>query len=55
MFHQLALLRQQQWAQHDEVVMFLRQPSAATSLCEEGLSSTQAAACYSQQAVRSSS
>ena len=37
-------------AQHDEVVMFLRQPSAATSLCEEGLSSTQQSACYSQQA-----
>ena len=36
-------------AQHDEVVMFLRQPSAATSLCEEGLSSTQQSACYSQQ------
>ena len=33
-------------AQHDEVVMFLRQPSAATSLCEEGLSSTQQSACY---------
>ena len=28
-------------AQHDEVVMFLCQPSAATSLCEGGLSSTQ--------------
>ena len=36
-------------AQHDEVVMFLCQPSAATSLCEGGLSSTQQSACYSQQ------
>lgn len=36
-------------AQHDEVVMFLRQPSTATSLSEEGLNSTQQSACYSQQ------